>query len=619
MTRAVRLLAVAFAALAAIGVTGRAEARCIARSLPIQHTAGGKPDGGGFLIPEIAGNQSAPIRFWIAGHYQKAHTGRAILQGTGASDLVWLPSVGSLCAANPGVCDGLSLPPELFVLNQGNWANPGFIGCPFDIGVAHRTVAELTHSVSNGSPDHHGVYLIASVAFSSGYDFSRVSDGNGGRPNLVRTAPIPVPAASGAATKNGRDDTFMDVTLTFTSQAKSYGDSGAPNLIKGYEILFKSDQVPVSNFADQYAAVGDPANPSQPLGLVRHGQSSFRVSIPMPADEAYFVSRLVYADSTRVVSDHVSGNSGAVASLVAGEDEIEEEIEEEIDETEHEIADGELEDDEGEPEAADSLDADGELEGTPDDSTDDGLGDDASSERDRSALDGADEDPEEASSSTEAGAADETTAAASASSTDVSLPGGGRGDRRSRPGAGDDAEGVEVFVDDEPGGNAATRNRRDRTRPIVGARLPGGDRLDRDGTARRSGPPVAPTGAGDGGGSSAVAERPTAGSASAGAEPATAVQLARADVAPGAALAAGEVTSSRPGGAPAAAAGDVEAELPGQDSDRARGSGGPLDHLPLPADPTASGFRLWWAIDVALIAVVAILLAMSLHGRAIPG
>lgn len=295
------LVRVLLGGLVAVGAVRSSHANC-GQALAIYHAGGGTQ--GAFVIPELSGNPTGPpMRFWAHGNWASANNGSAgQWREENGKRLSWL--LGG--AANPGGTVGA----DRFYLYQANWDRPGVVGCVLSLP-DRRTVAEVSYLFDENKPSHYTGYVIASVGMSPQFNFSRVVDGNGGGPALVKMVPIPVPRP-GKATMNERSPSHMDVELTL-ADASSHGDGGAPNLIAGYEILYANDQVPVTSQAAAYQPVVSPGAPTTPLGRVAFGTGSVKVTVRKPREGTYFVVRLVYADPSPLYSNGTSGHSAAVA------------------------------------------------------------------------------------------------------------------------------------------------------------------------------------------------------------------------------------------------------------------------------------------------------------------
>jgi hypothetical protein len=267
-------------------------------------------------LPEMAGRHPGPaIRFWGYGQFAAANNGNAPQFNPG-SEWLW----NATRAGMPGAA------PSQFVLGPSvNWlsqdTNPGnqIIGCVS--GPGSRMVIECSYLNGEGSPSHYCAYLVFSIAFdlgNSAFNLNNVQNGNGLDRNDVKADPVPVPQpAAGAGTASkipGYESSFMEVPLILPD-ARSYGDSGAPNLINGYLIYYANDAEPVSSIAGTYQQVKSPGNPRVDLGVVHYGAGQVMVAVPTPKQFTVFLTQIVYQDpSVMLTSMGTSGNSRHVAA-----------------------------------------------------------------------------------------------------------------------------------------------------------------------------------------------------------------------------------------------------------------------------------------------------------------
>lgn len=261
-------------------------------SMPLFHD----PARGAFVIPELSGRgDGPPIRFWGYGHYMQANNGT---QGQ------YLKENG----LRPWFTQEPECGPDEFILVGADWQGPNIAGCP--LGSSDRTVVEVSYSMNEGQPSHYTFYIVAAVrAMAGSFDFSSISGGNGRRPGDVQALPIPPPVVTGPAT-TGTNAGFMNVRLSLP-EAPSFGDDGAPKLVKGYRILYVNDEEPVTGYVGGYRPVLEPQNPGQAIGLVAPG--TVEVAVPVPTKASYFVSVLVYDDPTaELVSNGSSAHAGPV-------------------------------------------------------------------------------------------------------------------------------------------------------------------------------------------------------------------------------------------------------------------------------------------------------------------
>lgn len=293
MLKSIRLLILLGVTVGALGMASGVDATC---PFPLSITHKGAGDSGYFRIPERAGGREGPrIRFWLFGQYAAANSGSANQ---------WSP--GNEWVVSPGQMGGANTDPAAFTLYQANWAYAGIQGCP--MSPEDRTVLEISAWHNEGSSNHYGYYLIASVKNGGDiFDFDTVS------PPVVEARPIPVPQPA-SATAGSRAGT-MNVSLSL-ADATSVGDAGAPNLIRGYELLYvNSPSEPTTSVPGGYAPVRSAADPNRPLGIVGYGTGSVAVSVPQPAasEATYFVAQVVYQDPTADLrSSAVSGHSAPV-------------------------------------------------------------------------------------------------------------------------------------------------------------------------------------------------------------------------------------------------------------------------------------------------------------------
>jgi hypothetical protein len=291
-------------------------------SYPIQHAdwsgfeerfgffdlQGTKYDGVGVKT----GVEGPEIRFWEFDNFAGASSGLEEQHRPGSEWLLSaLVDIGNASA-----------PPESWCLVNADWKSPSIHGCPQN-PLAARTVVELSFidSLKEGTPQHRSVYVIASTLydFSHGcFNLDNVRGGNGPFGNYLPVASIPVPQPQDIkGTKNAFDASFMDVVLNLPP-AVSYSEVGTPNLITEYKLYYMNDPATISGEAETsdpsaYLPVADPADPATLLGIIPYGTSSVTVSVPNPVQFSFFVTRIVYADtSAQIISNGVSGHASGI-------------------------------------------------------------------------------------------------------------------------------------------------------------------------------------------------------------------------------------------------------------------------------------------------------------------
>lgn len=260
------------------------------------------------------------LRYWQYDFYSKANNG-CQKQDDVPAGTEWM--------VNAFLDDGTSPAPGHWYMYQASWTGPSVDGCYNAPGApSPRTVAELSfvdangpsHTGTEGTINHGSFYLVNSVPLTQQFEFDTTTGGTGCTAAEVKAAPVAgltivgrTLACTGNATPttSGTADVltgYHDIGITLSDPNPDWynesGLNGAPPLIVGYQIVYKTGAEPTTSATSAWAPVYDPTDntaPKNALGVVLLGTATaVTVAVPdMPAGTNYwFATRIVYQDVT---------------------------------------------------------------------------------------------------------------------------------------------------------------------------------------------------------------------------------------------------------------------------------------------------------------------------------
>jgi hypothetical protein len=259
-----------------------------------------------------------PFRFYSYDNYSGAGFNSGCQNRNAPSSVDWyVNSDLDLSIATPG---------GRWLFYQANWAGPAVDG-PLPPSLAGtRTVIEAS-DITNFMPappysevpsvNHGAWYVLASVDFQGGeYSLDRVTGVTGGcAAGDVPTAMVPSVTIQGrtlactndptatTGTNNSVDGTnYGDIQVNLSDSTGQWfnetGRNAAPNLIAGFQIVYKSAPEPTSsNYATGgWIPVRDTANPTQARGIIPQGAAGpYTVTVPKAAAPLWLAARVVYS------------------------------------------------------------------------------------------------------------------------------------------------------------------------------------------------------------------------------------------------------------------------------------------------------------------------------------